>query len=103
MEDLYKWYKQGFESLSSHQTPSPHVWEAISAELNSSSKKKKRFLIWRIAGFIAILVSMSGLIISQFNSSPPKNIVKKTHSETSNSTNLLSSNIYILLLIFQFP
>jgi hypothetical protein len=91
MEDLYKWYKKGFESLSS-QKPSPHVWDAISAELDSSSKKKKRIGIWWISGLVVILISISGFLITQFDSSSPIIQNKMVPIEKNHSFNTLSSN-----------
>jgi hypothetical protein len=86
MEDLYKWYKKGFESLSS-QKPSPHVWDAISAELDSSSKKKKRIGIWWISRVVLILISMSGFLLTRFDSNSP--IIQK---RTGNIDKTLSSS-----------
>ena len=91
MEDLYKWYKQGFESLSS-QKPSPHVWDAISAQLDSNSKKKKRIWVWRISGLVAILITISGFILTQFDSSSPIIFNKMGVIEKTQSVNRISSN-----------
>jgi hypothetical protein len=90
MEDLYKWYKKGFESLSP-QKPSPHVWDAISAELDSSSKKKKRIGIWWFSGLVVILLSISGFLFTQFDSSSPRVQKKLGNIEKPQSTNTLSS------------
>ena len=70
MDDLYKWYKKGFESLTPKK-PSPHVWDAISAGLDSSSKKKKRIGIRWISGVVLILISMCGFLLTQFDSNSP--------------------------------
>ncbi len=99
MEDLYKWYKKGFESLSS-QKPSPQVWDAISAELDSNSKKKKRIGFWWISGLVVILISISGFLLTQFDSSSPMvqnkmGNIEKTHSANpvlSNKTNLITQS-----------
>ena len=91
MEDLYKWYKKGFESLSS-QKPSPHVWDAISAELDSSSKKKKRIGFWWISGLVVFLISISGFLLTQFDSNSPiiqnrMGNIEKTYSAKPVSAN----------------
>jgi len=91
MEDLYKWYKKGFESLSS-QKPSPQVWDAISAELDSNSKKKKRIGFWWISGLVVILISISGYLLTQFDSSSPMVQNKMGNIEKPHSANPLSSN-----------
>ena len=91
MEDLYKWYKKGFESLSP-QKPSPNIWGAISAELDSNSKKKKRIGIWWISGLVVILISISGFLLTQFDSSSPMVKNKIGNIEKTLSTNPVSSN-----------
>jgi len=92
MEDLYKWYKKGFESLSS-QKPSPHVWDAISAELDSNSKKKRRIGIWWFSGLVVILISISGFVLTQFDSISPIMQSKMGGREKTYSANPVSSNI----------
>ena len=91
MEDLYKWYKKGFESLSS-QKPSPQVWDAVSAELDSSSKKKKRIGFWWISGLVVILISISGFLLTQFDSSSPMVQNRMGNTEKPDSVNPVLSN-----------
>ena len=97
MEDIYKWYKKGFESITS-QKPSPHVWDAISAELDSSSKKKKRIGIWWISGVVVALISIGGFLLIQFNFSSPiiqnnTGKLEKTHSVNPVSSNNINQEI----------
>ena len=91
MEDLYKWYKKGFESLSPKK-PSPHVWDAISAALDSNSKKKKRIGIWWISGLVVTLIAMSGFLITQFDFSSPIIQNNTENNEKTHSTSSISSN-----------
>ena len=57
-EDLFNWYKQGFEALP-QESPPPLVWENVTAVLDGKAPRKKRIALWWWSGLSILLVVLS--------------------------------------------
>ncbi len=97
-EDIFNWYKKGFESLP-QETPPPMIWENVEAALDGKPNRRKPLGIWWWTSGLFILLVSAGILISKMNSGSNENTANVNSSNVGKSAKNESVALYNKSLI----